>query len=169
MSVPIDISLQEATELLYREAYFLDTQSWDEWLALFLDDCEYWAPAWKAEHEPTSDPKAEVSLVYYASRAGLEDRVWRVRSGRSVASRPLPRTQHAVTNVMLGAKNAVGAVQVLANWTTHQFKTKRAEVEILFGRCEYELVRREGVLRIKRKKIFLLNDSMPAMLDFYSL
>ena len=82
-----DITLQEATELLYREAYFLDSQAWDEWLALFLEDCEYWAPAWKSEHEPTSDPKAEVSLIYYASRAGLEDRVWRVRSGRSVAGR----------------------------------------------------------------------------------
>ncbi|MCX7153189.1 MAG: aromatic-ring-hydroxylating dioxygenase subunit beta [Proteobacteria bacterium] len=164
-----DITLQEAAELLYREAYYLDTQAWDEWLALFLEDCEYWAPAWKSEHEPTSDPKAEVSLIYYASRAGLEDRVWRVRSGRSVASRPLPRTQHAVTNVMLGGKNPTGGVQVLANWTTHQFKTKRTEVEILFGRTEYELVRRDGVPRIKRKKIFLLNDAMPAMLDFYSL
>ena len=164
-----DITLQEAAELLYREAYYLDTQAWDEWLALFMEDCEYWAPAWKSEHEPTSDPKAEVSLIYYASRAGLEDRVWRVRSGRSVASRPLPRTQHAVTNVMLGGKNPAGGVQVLANWTTHQFKTKRTEVEILFGRAEYELVRRDGVPRIKRKKIFLLNDAMPAMLDFYSL
>ena len=167
MSMPLP--LQDAADLLYREAHYLDTQRWDDWLALFVEDCEYWAPAWKSEHEPTSDPRSEVSLIYNSNRAGLEDRVWRVRSGRSVASRPLPRTHHAVTNVMLGASKPDGGAEVLSNWTMHQFKTKRSEVETLFGRCEHELVQRDGGLRIKRKKIILLNDAMPAMLDFYNL
>ena len=75
-----------ACDLLYREALFLDTQRWDEWLDLYTSDCEYWVPAWKSAHQVTEDPKREISLIYYASRAGLEDRVWRVRSGRSVAA-----------------------------------------------------------------------------------
>ncbi len=165
----MSITLEQASQLLYREAHYLDTQQWDEWLALYTQDAVYWAPTWKSEHEPTSDPKTEVSLIYYDNRAGLEDRVWRVRSGRSVASRPLPRTHRAVSNVMLGEQDSGQSVQVLALLTVNQYKTKNSEVNTLFSRCEYGLVDSDGVLRIQRKKIFLLNDYMPAMLDFYNL
>ncbi|HTP95069.1 MAG TPA: aromatic-ring-hydroxylating dioxygenase subunit beta [Burkholderiales bacterium] len=161
-------ALAAGAELLFREAQCLDEQRWDDWLALYAEDCEYWVPAWKGEHEPTADPKQEISLIYYSSRAGLEDRVWRIRSGRSIASQPLPRTQHMIGNVVL-AGEAGGALRLRSNWTVHQFKTKRREVEVLFGRYEHELVRAHGVLRIRRKKILLLNDYMPGMLDFYSL
>ena len=161
--------LAEGTELIYREALYLDTQRWDEWLALYAEDCEYWVPAWQAEHEPTSDPRKELSLIYYRSRAGLEDRVWRARSGRSVASKPLPRTQHAITNVLLDGEQNPDAMRLVSNWTTHQFKLKQREVEVLFGRYEHELVRRDGAWQIRRKKVTLLNDYMPAMIDFYSL
>ena len=162
-------ALAAGTEVLYREAYFLDTQRWDEWLALFVEDCEYWVPAWKGDHEPTSDPRRELSLIYYADRAGLEDRVWRARSGRSVASKPLPRTQHLITNVLLDGAAGADSMRLLSNWTVHQFRLKSREVEVLFGRSEHELVRRDGAWRVRRKKVILLNDSLPAALDFYSL
>ncbi len=159
----------EAAELLFREALYLDGQRWDDWLALFLPDCQYWVPAWKSEHEQTSDPAREVSLIHYDSRGGLEDRVWRVRSGRSIASKPLPRTQHAISNVLV-APTENGVALVLSNWTVHQFRTKPRETEVLYGRYEHTVMREaDGALRIRRKKVILLNDYMPAMLDFYSL
>ena len=83
-------ALAEASQVLYREAMYVDAQRWDEWIGLFTDDCEYWLPAWKGEHELTANPKREISLIYYGTRAGLEDRVWRIRSGQSIASTPLP-------------------------------------------------------------------------------
>ena len=43
--------------------------------------------AWDSEHELTKDPKSELSLIYYDSRAGLEERVLRIRSGLSAARR----------------------------------------------------------------------------------
>ena len=157
-----------AQDVLFREALYLDLQRWDEWLALFCEDCEYRVPAWKSEHEPTADPRSELSLIYYASRGGLEDRVWRVRSNRSVASKPLPRTQHIVSNILVEAAPDADTLQVRSNWTVHQFKLKSREVELLFGRCEHELVRRAGRWLIRRRTALLLNDYMPAMLDFYS-
>jgi 3-phenylpropionate/cinnamic acid dioxygenase small subunit len=159
---------EAAQEVLLREALYLDTQRWDEWLALFCEDCEYWVPAWKSEHEPTADPKSELSLIYYASRGGLEDRVWRVRSNRSVASKPVPRTQHIVSNILIDGPQRPDRIQVKSNWTVHQFKLKSRDVELLFGRCEHELVLRDGRWLIKRRTALLLNDYMPAMLDFYS-
>jgi 3-phenylpropionate/cinnamic acid dioxygenase small subunit len=159
--------LAAGKELLYREALYLDSRRWDDWLALYVDDSEFWVPSWKAEHELTTDPQTEVSLVYYGSRAGLEDRVSRVRSGRSVASTPLPRTQHTIGNVLLEAQGDA-EMSLQSTVTVHEFRTKQRETYVQYGRCEHGLVLREGGWRIRRKKIVLLNDYMPTMLDFYS-
>ena len=35
----------EFAALPHREALFLDEQRWDDWLALYAEDVEYWAPA----------------------------------------------------------------------------------------------------------------------------
>ncbi len=159
-----------AARLVYTEAAHIDAQAWDEWLAMYLPDSEFWVPAWKAEHQVTSNPKRELSLIYYATRAGLEDRVWRVRSGKSVASRPMPRTHHAITNVLLeSGGEAAGTLRVLSNWTVHQFLTKTRSTEVLYGRYEHDFVLQDGAWMIARKKITVLNDALPGALDFYSL
>ncbi|MDO9714523.1 aromatic-ring-hydroxylating dioxygenase subunit beta, partial [Paracraurococcus lichenis] len=79
-------------ELLYREGLLLDRQDWDGWLALYLEDAEFWVPAWTTEHTTTTDPARQVSLIYHDSRFGLEERVMRIRTRKSVTAMPLPRT-----------------------------------------------------------------------------
>ncbi len=161
-----------ASELLCREAHFLDTRQWDAWLALYAEQCEFWVPSWKTEDLPAGDPQTELSLIYYPSRAGLEDRVWRVKSGRSIASRPLPRTQHQVTNVRVVSALPEADPQELRieyEWCVNQFAHKIAEVQVFFGHAEATLAWQDGAWRIARKKVLLLNDYIPAKLDFYSL
>ena len=165
MSTAIDA----AVDLLYREASHLDTQRWDDWLELFTEDCEYWLPAWKGEHQMTADPRREVSLIYYSSRAGLADRVWRVRQGNSAASAVLPRTHHALSNIRMASADGEGPLLLESLWTVHQFLVRESAVEVFFGRYEHTLVNRDGALRIAKKKIVLLNDYLPAKIDFYSL
>ena len=36
--------------VLNREALYLDTQRWDDWLALYAEDARFWLPAWTDEH-----------------------------------------------------------------------------------------------------------------------
>jgi 3-phenylpropionate/cinnamic acid dioxygenase small subunit len=157
-----------AAELLYREALYLDERRWDDWLALYDEAAEFWVPAWKSEDQPTDDPSREVSLVYAARRSELEDRVWRVRSGQSIASMPLPRTAHIVTNV-LGHAGAGGEIEASSIWTVHVFNVKRREEHLFFARCEHRLTHAGGDWRIKRRKAILLNDTLPTMLDFYTI
>ena len=57
------MSLAAGTELLYREAALLDRQQWDDWLALYLQDCVFWVPSWTSETTVTRDPETEVSPV----------------------------------------------------------------------------------------------------------
>jgi 3-phenylpropionate/cinnamic acid dioxygenase small subunit len=171
--------LPELTQFLYAEALALDERRWDDWLELYSENCEYWVPAWKSEDEQTSNPRRELSLIYYAHRAGLEDRVWRVKSGRSVASAVLPRTQHLISNPRIvpaddrafhGSQDVhTQAVHMACEWTTHQYQPKDHTVQMFFGRYRQTLVQEGGSWRIARKRIVLLNDYLPSKIDFYSL
>ena len=160
--------LSETSAVLYREARLLDTQQWDEWLAMYGPNCVYWVPAWDGEHTMTDDPNAEISLIYYPSRAGLEDRVWRIRSGRSIASVPMVRTTHTVSNVEL-LRDEEDSCDLCSSWTVHLYRTKRKEQQTLFGRYEHTLQRVDASWKITRKKITLVNDTISTMVDVYCL
>ena len=159
-------TLHSVSDLLYREGAYLDERRWDDWLALFTEDCEYWLPAWVGEHELTQDPKTEVSLIYYDRRSRLEDRIVRIRSGTSAASTPLPRTWHQVSNVRLGEREG-DLLPVFAQWQAHSYR--RHETASFYGRYEYRLVNMSGAWRIRRKKIVLINDVINTMLDIYNI
>lgn len=160
----------DAAELLAREGHYLDTRQWDAWLDLFTDDVVFWVPAWKSEDEPTADPDAELSLIYDVERAALVDRVWRIRSGLSVASTPLWRTAHHVGNVVLPEPPMEHSAEVRASWSCHVYNPANARQHVFFGLYEHTLRRdAAGVWRIARKKILLLNDRIPTVLDVYMI
>ncbi len=163
-----DEALGDATALLYREAQCLDERRWDEWLALFLPDCEFWVPTWIDDAQLSTDPRTELSLIYYDSRDGLADRVDRIRSGTSVASIPAPRTMHAITNPRL-AHAAPAHRLVHSNFSVDVYDLRHGESTRLFGWYEHELRESPEGWRIARKKITVLNDRLPPVVDIYSL
>src|SRR6202050_3391122 len=67
------------------------------------EDAVYWLPAWRDEYETTTDPQTEVSLIYHHTRLGLEERIARIESRKSITALPLPRTSHQISNVELRA------------------------------------------------------------------
>lgn len=157
--------LSRCAELIYREAAYLDEKRWPEWLALYAEDAEFWLPAWNAEANPTSDPQSQLSLIYYNSRAGLEDRIWRIQSGKSLASDPLIRTCHMIANLRLAdaAKDARSCVN--SRWQVNVYRPSQRRVSSYFGFYEHVLRPESGGLRIVRKKIILLNDEIETALD----
>jgi len=161
--------MDRAAHLLAREGELLDRRDWDAWLALYEEDAVYWVPAWKDEDTPSADPDTEVSLIYHTGRAALEDRVWRVRSQRSVASVPLLRTTHMVGNVRAREGERPGTLAASASWTCHTYDPKLKRQHVFFGRYEALLVPHGGDLRIGRKTILLQNDYIPTLIDFYCL
>jgi 3-phenylpropionate/cinnamic acid dioxygenase small subunit len=161
-----DGALAAGVELVHREAKYLDERRWDDWLALYTQDCEYWMPAWKADGTLTTDPRTELSHIYYASRSGLEDRVVRIRSGKSAASTPMPRTAHILGSV-LPVESPADRLRLGSTWVSHVFFPRSNESHAFFGRTEHELVLRGGDWRIAKKKILLQNDYIPTMLDVY--
>jgi 3-phenylpropionate/cinnamic acid dioxygenase small subunit len=158
------ISRDEAHDLVAQEGMLLDQRKWDDWLALFTDDVVYWVPAWRDEVTPTSDPQSELSLIWYQGRHNLEDRVWRVKSGLSIASTPMQRTAHSATNILVADDGSVHA-----SFTVHCYNARRQETHIFFGHYDYELRRDAVGWKIAKKITTLLNDRIPAVADFYML
>jgi len=166
MSAPI--TRMEAEELLHREALYLDRGEWDAWLALYTPDALFWMPAWRDESTPTEDPDSELSLIYYRGRRNLEDRVWRIRSGRSIASVSRPRAVHMIGNVLV-ERAQEGEAAVSSSFTVHLHDVRAERSHVFFGRYEHRLVRGEDGLRIAAKKILLLNDVIPTVVDVYAI
>jgi len=156
-----------AQEVLHQEALFLDAQRWDDWLALYTEDARFWMPAWTDEHQLSASPDRELSLMYCTARAGLDDRVWRVRSGLSAASNPLPRTCHMVSNSVLTRTDDAALVKIESSWSCHVFRLKDRSQHTFFGRYEHLLRHADSRWRIAAKTIVLMNDTVPTMLDFY--
>lgn len=156
-------------QFLGAEAQFLDDRNWDEWLALYSPDAEYWVPAWDDLGETTTDPQSEISLIYYPNRGGLEDRVYRIRTGRSSATMPLMRTCHMFT--LLSIEKRGETFFARSSWTVHS--TRENETTTYYGKAEYDLEygQEPDECRwiIARKKTTVLNDRAETMLDIYSI
>jgi len=157
---------QSIQQFLYLEAELIDEKRWDEWLELFDENVEYWVPAWDGDHDLTDDPRNQMSLMFYDTRSGLEDRVFRLKTGKSAASTPLPRTSHQVTNIRFIAEGENG-YRVKANWTAHSFRKR--ELTTFCGTYEYLLRVLGGSFKIEKKKIVVVNDLIPRVLDIYSI
>jgi len=160
------MSHADICSFLYREARLLDDRDWDAWLECYAQDVEYWMPAWTDDDELTRDPHSEISLIYYANRQGLEDRVYRLKTERSSASTPEARTSHAISNVEILAERA-GQVDLRYNWHTLSHRMKQTNQ--FFGTAYCTLDIGSDAIRILKKNIVLKNDYIHQVVDIYHL
>ncbi len=157
-----------ANDLLIREGICLDDQRWQDWLQLYAEDAIYWVPAWLNETTETSDPDSEISQIYHHSRRGLQERVMRVESGKSVTALPTPRTTHFFSN-LLAEQPTPGLIVARASWITQVYEPRTTKRYANFGHYELELKLHQTIWLIARKKIHLKNDCVPTLVDFYTL
>lgn len=154
-------------DFLYLEAELLDARRFRDWLALYDEDAVFWVPTYTMQGAPVEDPTLSVNLIYIESRAGLEDRIFRIETGESAASSPLPNVCHVVANVRAaetgnGLIAATAAFQV-ASWSHARGPQTRA------GRYDYRL-RRDGTnFRIARKKVLLVEEVIDGWFDVVTI
>ena len=158
------LSHHEICQFLYREARLLDDRRFDEWLQCYAENAEYWMPAWTDDDELTTDPHSQISLIYYANRKGLEDRVYRLNTERSTASTPEPRTAHFISNVEV-LEQSGNAVEVRYNW--HTLSHRYQQTAQFFGTTFLTLDTSGPAPLIVRKKIVLKDDYIHQVIDIY--
>lgn len=151
---------------LYQEVRHLDEKQWDEWLKSYDENCVFWMPSWNDEDELTKDPQTEISLIYYPNKGGLEDRVFRIKTERSSASMPEPRTSHNISNVEV-LEETEAEIKVRFNWHTLSYRYKT--VDQYFGTSYYSLKKAEGSFLITNKRVILKNDYIRQVLDVYHI
>jgi benzoate/toluate 1,2-dioxygenase beta subunit len=157
---------EKVLAFLYSEARSLDDKQWDEWLKHYDAKAVFWMPAWDDEDELTEDPQSEISLIYYPNKDGLEDRVFRIKTERSSASMPEPRTCHALSNVEI-LEETDSELQLRFNWSTLSFRYKTTDN--YFGCSFYTLKKTEGSFLITNKKVILKNDYIRQVIDVYHI
>lgn len=152
------LSRGDAETFLFHEARLLDGRRFDEWLALFADECLYWLPV--------GDDDAELEpAIVYDNRARLEERVFRLNETRAYAQEPPSRTLHNVSNVEVVEADAHVA-RVRCHLTVLEVRVGDAaqaglgRPQLLAGGCDY-LLTGGPEWRIARKKVLLLTRDLP--------
>lgn len=160
----MSLSITEIGAFVHYESRLLDDRQWDEWLECYAPQAEFWMPCWDDDDQLVDDPLQGVSLIYYSTRGGLEDRVFRIKTERAGSSLPEPRTTHNITNLEILGQDAQ-QVDIRFNWQTLLYRYKK--VGQYFGTSFYTLDVRGNRPQILRKKVVLKNDYIHQVLDVY--
>jgi p-cumate 2,3-dioxygenase beta subunit len=138
----------EIEEFLFEEAALLDAWRLREWVALLTDDATYEIPA-----TDTPDGDSRTSLFIVAdSIERIRSRVNQLLGKAAWAENPPSRTRRLISNVrILGADG--DTIRVTANFVVYRMRVE--QVDTYVGRYEYTLVRRDGALRIQRRRAIL--------------
>ncbi|WP_151714969.1 anthranilate 1,2-dioxygenase small subunit [Acinetobacter sp. TUM15071] len=152
------------SQFLYQKSELCDRYDWDAYLELYDEDSEYHIPQWIDDHRYVEDPNQGLSYIYYADRSGLEDRVFRIRTGKAASATPLPRTQHSIQNVQVKTLPE-GLIEAKVGWST--LYNRQGLEGCFYGHATYLLRPMAEGFRIRRQHTILLNDKIDSVLDFY--
>ena len=137
---------------LYNEARLMDSHQYDEWLALWaLDDAVYWIPA----NADDIDPARNVSIVY-DRRGQLRSRIQRLKETLWLKEQA-PRLKRVIGNMEI--EEGAGDITVTSNFILAELH--RHDQMIWAGTTTHKLVAHDGSMRIKYKKVVLLNNNEP--------
>jgi len=146
----------EAQLFLYREARFMDTHAYDEWLAMWARAAHYWIPC----NQDELDVRRHVSLVN-EDRTGLEDRVSRLKSGAHYAQDPKSRLSRVVSNVELESSEV--PEELVIHSTFNLSANRKGNIDVFAGRVTHRLILEDGHPRIAAKKVVLIDNDEKIM------
>ena len=161
-----DSAYDRVRNLIFLEADLLDHQSWDDWLALYTDDCIYWVPSWLSEDELVNDPEMQVNMIYIVGKPGLAARLERISSGQAYAEMPLSQTSHVIGTIRL-LDEGNSSLKASAKWITLSMDARIGKV-VRGGWYEYDFWRGDR-LKIRSKKIILLEDVIDGAIDIHQI
>ena len=129
----------------------MDEQQFEQWLALFAPDGRYWMPL---EMDQT-DPLLHNSL-FYDDLVLLRIRVERLKGAKTYSQKPKSRCHHLLqTPVVEAIDHQAGRFET---WTPFHYLETRLDEQTLFaGWSRHSLVLQQGALRIRQKRVDLVN------------
>jgi 3-phenylpropionate/cinnamic acid dioxygenase small subunit len=149
MSAAADLA--SLTQFVYDEARLIDEKRFEEWYELFTDDAYYWMPLTRGQ----PDGDNHTSLLY-EDKLLLRVRIDRLKNPHSFSQHQPSFCQHVLQAPQLESANRDGAGWVMRTpflYLESQLDTQ----QVLAGISRLHLVQLDGRLRIRLKKVELLN------------
>jgi len=145
------IRVEDCIALVYHEARLLDEQRFDEWYELYTDDGLYWMPLTRGQ----PDGVTHTSLMY-EDKLLLKVRIERLKSPHSFSQQPRSHCQHVLQqpDVESLAEDRMTAV---VRTPFFYMESQLDDSIVLAGVTWHHLVRDNGQLRIRMKKIEIVN------------
>lgn len=148
MSAP---TKQQLIDFVIAEARMLDELRFDDWLGLFTDDAYYWMPL---AHGQT-DPKLHASLMY-EDKMLLNVRIERLRGTRTFSQQPKSRCHHLLQTPEVESCDEAAGVYTTRT-AFHYLETRMDEQTLYAGWATHTLVGQADALRIRLKRVDLVN------------
>jgi 3-phenylpropionate/cinnamic acid dioxygenase small subunit len=143
----------DVARFVVHEARLIDDRRFEQWYELFSDDARYWVPA--APHQ--QDGENHVSLAY-EDKLLLRLRIERLKNPRSYSQHPESRCVHVLQNPEVEKAGA-------GEWKTRSrfiyVETRGPEQQVYAGTASHVIVLVEGSLRIRLKRVDILNCDAP--------
>ena len=141
----------QLAEFVYREARLLDEKHFDAWYELFTDDARYWMPLTRGQ----PDGRTHTSL-FYEDKLLLKVRIERLRHPNAFSQQQPSFCQHVLQQPAL--ERAGPAADDFLMRTPFIYVETQLDTQILLAGIAYHhLTSVDGTLRIRMKKIELLN------------
>lgn len=151
LSVVLHPSPTDLIGFVMHEARLLDEHRFDEWLQLFSDDGHYWMPLEWGQ----TDARLHASLMY-EDKLLLRIRVERLKGNRTFSQKPKSRCHHVLQLPVVDARDdAAGLYQLYTPF--HYVETRMDEQTLYAGWARHTLVSVGGQLKIKLKRVDLVN------------
>ena len=148
MDYPADSDL---IAFVIREARMLDEHKFEEWLDLFAEDGMYWMPLEWGQ----TDPRLQSSLMY-EDKLLLRIRIERLKGNRTFSQKPKSRCHHVLqTPVVDSRDDQTGEYSLYTPF--HYLETRLDEQQLFAGWARHHLILKENELKLKLKRVDLVN------------
>jgi len=142
---------RQLIDFVYAEARMLDEQRFEDWLNLFTEDARYWMPLAPGQ----TDPLLHTSLLY-EDKLLLRVRVERLAGARTFSQQPRSRSHHLLQQPSIERVDHDAGTCTLR--TAFHYVETRLDTQTLFaGWATHDLVTEGSALRIKLKRVDLVN------------
>lgn len=145
-------SAHELAELVYREARLIDEKRFEEWYDLFTDDARYWMPLTRGQPEGETH-----TSLFCEDKLLLKVRIARLRTANAFSQQQPSFCQHILQQPQVEEVDVDDSGRFVVRTPFVYVEAQLDRQLILAGVAWHHLASVEGSLRIRLKKIELVN------------
>jgi len=146
---------EELRDLLDEYADCIDAERYDDWLALFTEDSVY-----QVIPRENADQNLPASLIYCSNKNVLRDRIVSLVNANEYNPH---YDRHIISGVRVTEEKG-GVWQLAANYAVFQTNVEGQSKVFSVGRYADKVVRQDGRLLFREKRVMVDTFSVPSML-----